>query len=208
MWLEINIFFYIHHSFFMKSSKILAVFMLLATSFSAFAQYEKGTKDLNVGIGLLPTFYASTYKAGLPLIGASFEVGLNDKISLGGYAGYSTSSYSIASPYVTTGGTVSNYNYTYNLSYLIIGPRVGYHFHLLDKADTYAGAMLGYNVATVSFTTDAPTSAALPTATASAGGLAYAIYAGIRYPFTPRIGAFAEIGYGVSVLQLGLNAKF
>ena len=61
--------------------------------------------------------------------------------------------------------------------------------------------MLGYNI--ISFNGD---NTFLGNTTAS--GAAYSIFLGSRYRFTDRVGVFAELGYGISVLQLGLNLKF
>ncbi|HEX2605726.1 MAG TPA: hypothetical protein VHK91_00040, partial [Flavisolibacter sp.] len=40
------------------------------------------------------------------------------------------------------------------------------------------------------------------------GVLGVGIFAGGRYYFAPNVGAFAELGYGISPLQLGLTVKF
>jgi hypothetical protein len=45
---------------------------------------------------------------------------------------------------------------------------------------------------------------ATPTA---GGGFTYNVFVGGRYYFTDNIGAFAELGYGISILNLGLCVK-
>jgi len=41
----------------------------------------------------------------------------------------------------------------------------------------------------------------------TSGGLTWSGFLGARYQFKEKIGAFAELGYGVSFLNLGLRLK-
>ncbi len=117
---------------------------------------------------------------GTPM-GISFEHGFTDKISGGAMVTYSSTD-------------VSVYKYTY----IIAGARASYHFDFgVEKLDPYLGAMLGYNVAKVN-------NSGVP----AGGGIAYGGHAGARYYFTEKIGAFAEVGYGVANLTAGLAFKF
>ena len=177
---------------------MVAVLLLVAINpFTASAQYEKGTKDLNIGVGLIRTFGFSGETSSVPPLSASFEVGTSDNLSFGGYVGYASQSYNRSSYY---GSDVS-------VSYFLFGPRMGYHFALIPKADTYVGAMIGYGAATVSVTSSSGLGTS-STPVAAVSSFVYSVHGGIRYPFSPKIGGFAEIGYGISVLNLGLNAKF
>lgn len=151
-------------------------------------QFQQGQMDLNVGVGLVPTF--GTGDVGIPL-SVSLDYGFNDQISLGGYVGYAGSNDNF--PFL---GKVS---YTY----LIFGARGAYHFELTENLDTYAGLLLGYNIASVSVENSSP---GMPEPDA-AGGFAYSLFAGARYHFSEKIGVFGEIGYGISVLNLGLTVK-
>src|SRR5882757_3728488 len=106
----------------------LGICLLSGLFFSqtATAQFKKGDKLLNIGIGL-----NSYYASGTP-IGASFEVGVTDEISVGGLIDYVSSSY-----------------YTTSLSAFYIGGRGSYHFNKLlnlrsNEWDIYGGASLGY----------------------------------------------------------------
>ena len=151
-------------------------------------KFEQGQIDLNLGVGLVPTFGAGD--VGIPL-SLSVDYGFNDQISLGGYLGYAGSSDNI--PFL---GKIS-YNY------IIVGARGAYHFDLSEKLDTYAGLFLGYNVASVSIENSL---AGAPEPDA-AGGFTYSLFAGARYHFTDQIGAFGEVGYGISILNLGLTLR-
>jgi hypothetical protein len=39
-------------------------------------------------------------------------------------------------------------------------------------------------------------------------GVLFGIHAGSRYMFPDNIGGYAELGYGISILKLGLAVKF
>lgn len=160
-------------------------FLLIAVAFGiaqfAHAQrHAEGDKNLNIGLGL-----GSQFGGGIP-IGASFELGIKENISVGGYAGYAG--------YKETLPFFGDVKYTY----IILGGRGSYHFDLGPEAlDPYAGVMLGYNVASVDIN-----------GVNAGGGLLLGGYLGARYAFSDKMGAFAELGYGIAWLQLGLNVKF
>jgi hypothetical protein len=132
----------------------------------------------------------------------SYERGIidnlfDDKSSLGvgaylGYAGNKSE--------LTSGGTVFGWKYNYT----IFGVRGALHYQLVDKLDTYAGLMLGYNSVSSSYygTNDVAGTAA------TASGLGWSLFLGGRYYFSDNIGAFAELGYGIAYLQLGVTFKF
>lgn len=149
---------------------------------SSFAQtYSKGDNLVNVGIGLGGGF-------GTP-IGLSYEHGFTDKISAGAYAAY-------ASEKVPTG--FGDFKYTY----ILTAARASYHFDLgVDKLDPYLGVILGYNIASAKWTG----AGAMPAS--SAGGVIYGGHAGARYFLSDKIGLFAEAGYGVGTLNVGLTFK-
>ena len=169
--------------------RVVMILMLVAVSELAFGQaHTAGTKNLNVGVGLGNVI--ATGDGLVPPIGASFEVGIKDNISVGGYFGYTASEQQIG---------VGSWKYTY----MIVGARGAYHRDFLDndKLDTYGGLLLGYNIASVKWEDNGNL------ATPSAGGFTYSFFIGGRYAFTDSLGAFAELGYGISWLQLGVNLK-
>ncbi|MBW7845504.1 MAG: porin family protein [Bacteroidia bacterium] len=180
--------------------KLFTVVSLLAAgTFGASAQsYEQGSSQLNIGLGLGSTLSGAGFSTTIPPIGISYEYGLKEKISVGGYLGYAGSSNTVTYP---SGDWKWNYNY------IIIGARGSYHFATSDKLDPYAGVLLGYNAASTSVTKPAGYTGPDITA-ASAGGLVYGFHLGARYYFTDKIGAFGEIGYGIAWLNLGLTMKF
>ena len=175
-----------------KFFSVLAI-ALFAFALNASAQYEKGQIDANVGIGLGATF--STGTVNLPPVSLSLDFGINDKISLGGFVGYSASKEDFSGFGV---------NYAWKYTYVIVGAGGAYHFDLVDNMDTYAGLLLGYNVASVKYDgANKPAGLVEP----SAGGLAYAGFLGARYHFGEKFGVYGELGYGIALLNVGLTMK-
>lgn len=172
---------------FIKS--VLSSLMVALLAMTTHAQsFEKGDKLLNVGVGLGSQFLASGAK-GMPPVGLSFEVGVSDKISVGAYGGYASAK--------LDWGFGGEWKY----SYILAAARGSYHFDFnVENLDPYVGAMLGYNIASVKVNNDTP-------AGASAGGVLWGAHAGARYYFSPKVGVFGEVGYGVAWLNLGLAFK-
>lgn len=168
---------------------VLAV--LCFTSVSVKAQSVKGQKFLNAGIGLGTFGFSGT--GGLPLT-ASFEVGVTDQISAGGFAGMVRTKF------------LSNYKYRY----YIVGARGSYHFNELlkvtnPKLDVYGGASLYYRGYSLKYEYHDNDNNKVKT---SGGDIGIAMHAAARYMFSEKVGGYAELGYGISPLQLGVSLKF
>ena len=181
----------------MKNLLFLVLTLVATLSFSnvnAQANFAgKGQIDINAGVGLLRTIYG-THSTTVPPVSVSAEMGITDKISVGGYIGYTaTKDYFWADD-----NDYANYSFT------IIGARGSYHFNLIDKMDTYAGLMLGYAIASSKIVSDNPY---LDDFSAAASGMALSAYVGGRYNFSENLGAFAELGWGISVLNVGVTFK-
>jgi len=182
-------------------TKVLVVLMFCAVfSVGIKAQnvFSKGDNNLNLGIGIGSVLGGTGYSTTTPPLSVSYERGIVDNLfddkstlGIGAYLGYSANK--------------SNYGgYGFKYSYTIIGARGALHYQLVDKLDTYGGLMLGYNVVSNS------TYGNWGNTVASASGsvLSWSLFIGGRYYFTDNIGAFAELGYGIAVLQLGVSFKF
>ncbi len=179
---------------------LVYVFMLVGCLFTTVAgaqitagnpNFNEGDLDVNVGLGLARTYYSYTSTV-VPPLSVSAEYGLSDKISVGGFLGFSTAKED------WYGGEI-------NYSFLIIGARGSYHLTVWDKLDTYAGLMLGYNIVSASF--DDTFGDYLDDYSVAASGMALSAYIGGRYGFNEQLSGFVEIGYGISVLNLGVSFK-
>ncbi|WP_183577343.1 outer membrane beta-barrel protein [Mucilaginibacter sp. X5P1] len=157
--------------------------VIVAPKTDEYSVMDKNFLDPGVGLG--------TYYKGLPF-GVSFEHGFTDDISAGAFVNYS--SYN------------DNGLYNYSLHLVYVGVRGSYHFAKLlnvsnPKFDPYAGVSLGYYSASYNY-------AGNPLPGAYGSTVFLGVHAGARYMFSNSVGGFAEVGYGVSALQVGLSFKF
>lgn len=170
-----------------KTLSTLFVLALIVVSVQgAFAQgYEKGDKLLNLGIGGGGYGYYAGY--GGVAIGASFEVGVSDFISVGAQTDFRFYSY--------------NYGFG-RTSYMSIpiAARGSYHFgkHFLTipQLDLYAGPVAGVNIDTYD--------------DYYGDRIVIGAIAGGRYYFKDNFGAFLEFSGGVNVVpaKVGVSFKF
>ncbi|WP_420149604.1 hypothetical protein [Spirosoma sp.] len=163
---------------------ILLVLGLLAGT-QSFAQLavDKGSKFINLGIGVGGYGYY-TVGSGIGL-NASADFGVYKNITVGAVAGYK--SY----------GSVGTYKY----NSFDIGARGSYHFNELlnlgtDKADLYAGLGISYFSFSYGGFLD------------NYGTVYVPIHLGGRYFFSENVGAFAELGSSLATLKLGVTFKF
>ena len=171
----------------------LAVLAIVGSISIANAQevFHKGTTAINAGIGL-GSYYNSL---SIPPLSVSLDYGVadnlingnNGSISVGGFAGYAASSFS---------GWIAD---KVTVSYAVLGGRGAFHYQFAPKLDTYAGLMLGYNYVNWKTGYDA--------SFYSYDSFGYNVFIGARYFFTDKIGAFAELGYGISYTTLGATFR-
>lgn len=162
-----------------KLFAIVALFSLSLVATQSFAQLaiDKGTKFVNLGIGVGGSYY---YSAGLGF-NAAADFGVAPNITVGGAAGFRS-----------FGDGFGGFD---------IGARGSYHFNQLlnlttDKADLYAGLGITYF---------AYTGAASSLYNSSFIGVP--IHLGGRYFFNEKVGGFAELGSSISILKLGVTFK-
>ena len=175
---------------------LLGMFIMNQATAQDVKQDVKGTNYLNAGIGLGSYGLAGT--GGLPIT-ASFEHGISKNISAG----------------VTAGMIKRTYAGDIKYTYLITGVRGSYHFNELlkvenPKVDLYGGLSLFYRHYSFKYTylSGGDETEHGDTYKSAGGNVDFAIHAGARYLFANNVGAYAELGYGISPLQLGLTFKF
>ncbi|MBP8823586.1 MAG: hypothetical protein KBH07_08085 [Flavobacteriales bacterium] len=165
--------------------------------------FEEGAKFLHVGVGFGSPYAYSGSKMGVPPVHASFEMGVSDKIGVGGLVGYTSSKWDYNSF-----GWSNQYNYNWNFSYLVIGARGAYHFVDDDKWDAYGGLMLGYNVASAKWETDDPNYNSALLVEPKVGGVAFGGFLGGRMALGESSALFAELGYNIAWISAGYCARF
>lgn len=159
---------------------------------------------INLGLGLGSTLGVGSISNGqyssFPPLSLSIDLKqINEKFKLGGYIGY-------ASDKITYNDNFYG-DWGWKNSFFILGLRGTYDVELFKdpKINTYVGGMIGYNVVRASYFGD---DAFSNNAAASASGISYSGFLGLRYMFNNNYGAFAELGYGIAYLTAGVTKKF
>lgn len=174
--------------------KVILVIGIALMITGAHAQpFQQGTSVINAGVGF------GTNLGGLgnarPAISVSYEYGKWEAggpgvISLGGYVG-------------NTGYSYSGSGYSQKWNYTVVGARSAYHYNGFANTpdlDVYGGLMLSYNI--VSYKADGYSG---PNTYGS--GLGFSAFLGGRWFFSEKMGVYAELGYGVSVINAGIAFK-
>ena len=177
--------------------------------------YEKEQVDFNLGAGIGNTFLMSGNYFGpgyshrsLPLINLSGEYAVTDAVGIGAFLGYASATSTYSGNY-NNGNGWYGYTDTYKWSFTIVGARVAYHFAELidiDKLDVYVGLMGGINFAKAKYSSTGYHPYVGYYVNSSVGA-AYSLYGGCRYRFNEMFGVFGEVGYGLSILNIGITYK-
>lgn len=189
----------------MKSKlKFAIIAAIIAITTHAHAQtaattFLKGDRVLNLGIGFGSTAYSGTgYSTSVPPVSVSLEFSVKDNL-------FNDSKCALGvAPYI--GYASYNYDYHYDISTagktkftdLVIGVNGNIHYEFINKLDTYAGLMLGYE--NLSWKDSSFGSVA-------GSGMFVGLNVGGRYYFTDNFAAMMELGYGVTYLNLGIGFK-
>ena len=171
-----------------KGKLILSILLLTAATASVNAQSVKGKNFVNAGIGIGTFGLHGT--GGLPIT-ASYEHGFTDNISAGLYVGFVGRKYA------------NDWKYRYK----VFGVRGSYHFNELlnvtdPKLDVYGGAAILYRSYTLKYDAEGVHNKS------TGSDVTVGIHAAARYMFAEKVGAYAELGYGLSPLQLGVTFVF
>jgi len=168
--------------FFIKVSVMFLFCAMFSLTVNAQNTFNKGDKVFQAGIGLGSTYY---YSSMIP-ISASFELGIKDNLfddksslGVGGYFGFASGKgLTVLSPVV----------------------RGAVHYQFVDKLDTYAGLGLGLRFWSWK--------SGYWYGTSSGSELIIPFIAGARYYFSDNIAGFAELGYEIAYLTVGISFKF
>lgn len=180
---------------------VLMFFVALAFLSAQSVLIRKDDKLLSLGVGIGSTLYASGtgYSTAVPPISISYEHAVAHRIfkkgvlGVGGYVGYSLFKSRFFADQVDFGWNYHNF---------IIGAGGVFHYPFIDNLDTYAGAMIGYNIASASEYGDPGSYTPVST-----GGLVLSGYVGARYYFSQNVAGFVHLGYGVAYLTLGVSTR-
>ena len=178
-----------------------SLFCFIAVQASAqIPSFNKGDNVASLGIGIGGNMYSGSGIKRIPALSLYYENCVKDNLwdeksalGIGGMLGYASAKWE------DSGGL-----YGWKSSNIILGVRGAVHYAFADKLDTYAGLMLSYGIATSKQTGNWGT----VTYNHVGGGFDLSLFLGARYYFTDTFAVFAEVGYGVTVLNLGVSLKF
>ena len=180
------------------NAKLASPSVKLFSNAKVIAQTIKtGDRLLNLGIGFIKQLPdGGSEKLTIPPIPISFEYivkdGLfngNGALGFGGFLGYSAAKQNF-------------YSENYKSSRFIIGARGYVHYALVEKLDTYAGVLLGYKSDVTKYSySDYPENKT------SDGKATLNVFAGCRYFLTEKIAGMAELGWGMSIVTIGVAVK-
>jgi hypothetical protein len=181
--------------------KIILLSAFVVAFFTGMAQnpiFVKGDKVVNIGLGL-GSGLGTYYKMSIPPISLSAEYGILDgllekgSVGVGAYLGFSSYKYDWG------------YTVTSKTTHIYVGPRGAFHYPFMDKLDTYAGLSFGFRYYRWKYDSDI-TDLGSNYNENSLGIYSY-WFVGARYYFTEKLAAMAELGYGITYLNIGIALK-
>jgi hypothetical protein len=182
----------------MKKRNLVIIALIFISIISLNAQtFKKDNFVGNLTIGFGNALYGSAYSSSFPPIAISGDYGIVDNvfdkgtIGIGGLIGYTSSKQNIYS------------DYSWSYTSIVIGPRGTIHYPFVDKLDTYAGLMIGYDIVSASSTgyNDGYNY------TASGSVAIFAGFVGARYYFNDKIAGVCELGFGIAYFNIGISYK-
>lgn len=184
---------------FFKINFIAIVLSLFMSSFAnADGPVVKGTSVLGFGFGMANRYYG--FSGFSPGVKVNYEAGLWQAgpgvVTLGGTFGYTFQSYRY--------GYIWGSNYRYSWHNFILAARSAWHHNWgVDKLDTYAGASAGVRFNVYNDGDDPNNNPDYASVYPHFGG-----FVGAAYYFKPTVGVFAEVGYDINFITIGLNFNF
>jgi hypothetical protein len=157
------------------------------------AQFREGEMIASAGYGLASQLEGSTLV--VPPISLMLEYSHDDAIIIGGYIGYTS-----------TSGESAIFDISWQDNVFILGLRGSYNVELTKNFDVYVGGIAGYRIATTVITEGSIPFFGRPTGV-NVNGTAIAGFAGARYLINNKFGFFGEVGYGITLVNMGLVAN-
>lgn len=180
---------------------LIACTTALSTLQAQRSMFNMGDKVISLGLGIGNTLYigGTGYSTIVPPLSLSYEQAVAEDIFdrgvLGviGSVGYTAYKFRYM---------VDPYDFGWNYHNIILGAGSLFHYPLVERLDTYIGAMLAYNVTTIAEFGNTGDNLA-----DSVGGFLISAYIGGRYYFSDQVAAFVQLGYGVTYLTFGVSYR-
>ncbi|MCP3930246.1 MAG: outer membrane beta-barrel protein [Bacteroidetes bacterium] len=199
--------------------KVLPIFSLFfLISFSSAAQkksdvqpIKSGDIQVNCGIGLVPTFFMDKATVVAPPLKFGLDYYVSPRFSLDFSAGFSSSSfdkfYHDTTSKCDCGPMEVSRTYAHNYYFFNLRPTI--HIEAANvKWDVYGGFSMGYAISDIN-----PNEGNMDRHEMHVGikerqsGFAFSGYFGAKYCLGKNIRLLGEVGYGISLVQLGIAYK-
>lgn len=192
----------------------ITIFIVLFSTFANAQSVTTGDNLVSISFGAGNFIRPQGFTTVLPPTIFHYERAVTNQITIGGYLGYSVSTFEDEgiftipySPYKT-----EFQRYTWNSKNIVFGLKGAYHLgDLLNtskRLDPYAALSLGYNAnTTVRKQKEGSVDLEPKLSPDPSGRFMLGIYVGARYYFNEKIAVFGEFGYSTALLQLGFTYK-
>ena len=182
----------------------LSITTLTTAQYYPDIEYKKGDVEVALGIGLMNTFIDKNTEAPIPPISLTIGYRLKKTISVGTYLGYSRTNY-VAPPHEGRGNPALP-QLTNN--YFQVGVR-GQGHYTQDRLDFYGGAMVGYNFSINESDNLSPDERLENVKVDDFNDIViFSGHIGMKYLITEHLGIYGEVGYGVSIFNVGVTSRF
>lgn len=168
---------------------------------------KAGDIQLNTSLGLLPTYAADATATIVPPISFSAEAFLTPNFSLGLLGSYSR----YEGEYVNLNAGIAEY---YETSTLILAVRTAVHSNDLDGWRVYGGLSVGANMPDVEkevevFAGEQTRDDELPSfSRPQDSSLLFSGFVGTRRTLNAHWSIYGELGFGISLVNIGASYKF
>lgn len=193
----------------MKSRSILII-AICCCFFQLNAQDYKlkaGDVQVNAAIGLVSTYAADATSTIVPPISVQADIFLTPNFSLGLLGSYSQYN----GEYVNKNAGIAEY---YETQTLMLGLRTAMHSNDLNNWRVYGGFIIGASIPTVDTEVsvlpgEQTRDAELPSfSRPQDNSLLFSGFVGTRRTINSHLSAFGELGFGISLVNIGLGYKF
>jgi hypothetical protein len=188
----------------MKIKNVLFLIMMILSMARGKAQCQKtNTQFLEVvaGVGVIPTFVKDQLHTDLPPIFAGLDYRINERFSIGSRIGITK--VTSASDLLGDGAYEQFRN-----RFVMAGVRFSVHSRYFEHWDLYGGMNFAYTVSKVEVIKG---NVALLKKHLNfrkvSGKFMSSAFIGAKFLLKPKTALFGEIGYGISLLNLGLTRK-
>ncbi len=163
---------------------------------------------VSAGVGLFPTYYKAHESTGLLPLTFKFGIDVSKNISLGAFFGYSSTT---AKPQIFSDGSNS---YITNKT-KVLGLRSEFRKAFSEKVQGYGGSMVGYFHADVKEYNNSTKALVVRPAGGPTpfnpkekkGKLVYTAFMGATVQVAKKVNIYGEIGYGISIANLGITIR-